>query len=289
MRNGGRFPSARGGVVLAFLTLAAASSVAQTTRQARFETSSVKINETRAPLRLIIGPGNRVSATRVFLRQIIWTAYGFDRLQVVGGPDWIDTARFDIEAVAPAGITDRPTLLNMLQGLLADRFALKLRNERRTLPVYELTVADAKRVAAGLKPSSVDCAALLAKAPPPAAQARLIDADEMRQPFCGIRFMGGPATPDLVVNYGARTLAQIAFSLRPYVGRVVIDQTELKGVFDAQLSFVEDPLNAPALSTPPQAPSLFRAVEEQLGLKLVSAEAPVEVLVVEHVEMPTEN
>ena len=67
----------------------------------RFEAASVKINKTEVPLRLMIGPANRVYATRVDLRQVIWTAYGVDRLQVVGGPDWMETARFDIDAVAP--------------------------------------------------------------------------------------------------------------------------------------------------------------------------------------------
>jgi uncharacterized protein (TIGR03435 family) len=275
-------------VVLGACTL---SLFAQRGDSGRFEAASVKINKTEVPLRFIIGPANRVYATRVDLRQVIWNAYGVDRLQVVGGPDWMETARFDIDAVAPMGTTERSALLTMLQRLLEDRFALKIRRERRELPAYELIVADRSGKAAnGLKRSSVDCAALAAKAPPPARGPRLLTAEEMQGAFCGTRFEGGPGNPELTMNYGARTLAQIAVSLRPYAGRMVIDRTDLKGSFDAKLTFVEDPLN-PA-GSPNQAaasPSLFRALEEQLGLKLVSTRSPIEVLVIEHVQMPTEN
>ena len=277
-------------IILVGLILVSVNADAQRPDFGRFEAASVKVNNNnpQVPLRLMIGPANRVYAARVDLRQVIWTAYEVDRLQVVGGPDWIDTARFDIDAVAPMGITERGSLLTMLRRLLEDRFALKIRRERRELPVYELVMADRRQtVANGLKPSSVDCAALAAAAPPPSREPQLLTADEIPQSFCGTRFEGGPGIPDLTVNFGARTLGQIAISLRRYAGRFVIDRTELKGSFDANLSFVEDPLN-PAGSTN-QAASLFRALEEQLGLKLVSTRSPVDVLVIEHVQMPTEN
>lgn len=290
MGTGGRTANASrrtpAGIVVACLMLLSVSSFAQRGDSGRFEVASVKINKTEVPLRFLIGPANRVYASRVDLRQVIWNAYGVDRLQVVGGPDWMETARFDIDAVAPTG-TDRPVLLTMLQRLLEDRFALKIRRERQELPVYELIVADrSEKAATGLKRSSVDCAALAAKAPPPGRGPRLLTAEEMQGSFCGVRFEGGPGNPELTMNYGARTLAQIAVSLRPYVGRMVIDRTDLKGSFDAKLSFLEDPLNANQAGA---APSLFRALEEQLGLKLVSTRSAVEVLVIEHVQMPTEN
>ena len=279
------------GIMMACLMLLSVSAAAQRADSARFEAASVKINNnTQLPLRLMIGPANRVYATRVDLRQVIWTAHGVDRLQVVGGPEWIDTARFDIDAVAPMGITERTSLLTMLQRLLEDRFALKIRRERRELPVYELVVADRSgKAAGGLKRSSADCAALAAKAPPPSREPRLATAEEMQGAFCGTRFEGGPASADLTINFGARTLAQIAVSLRPYVGRMVIDRTGVKGSFDATLSFVEDPLNPAGSTNQVAGSSLFRALDDQLGLKLVSTRSPVEVLVVEHVQMPTEN
>ena len=278
-------------IIAACFVLLSSSAVAQQGDLDRFEAASVKVNnDPQVPLRLMIGPANRVFAARVDLRQVIWTAHGVDRLQVVGGPDWLDTARFDIDAVAPTGITERGALLTRLQRLLEDRFALKIRREQRELPVYELVVADRReKVASGLKPSSADCAALAAAAPPAGREPRLLTADEIPQAFCGTRFEGGPGVPELTVNFGARTLEQIAFSLRRYAGRVVIDRTKLKGSFDAKLTFVEDPLDPAGTANRAAAPSLFRALEEQLGLKLVSARSPVEVLVVEHVQMPTGN
>lgn len=278
-------------IILAGLLLLSVNVDAQRDDLGRFEAASVKVNNNpQVPLRLMIGPANRVYAARVDLRQVIWTAYGVDRLQVVGGPDWIDTARFDIDAVAPMGITERGALLARLQRLLEDRFALKIRHERRELPAYELVVADRReKVANGLKPSSVDCAALAAAAPPPSREPQLLTADEIPQSFCGTRFEGGPGVPELTVDFGARTLAEIAMSLRRYAGRLVIDRTELKGSFDGKLSFIEDPLSPAGSNNQAAAPSLFAALEEQLGLKLVSTRSPVEVLVVEHVQMPTEN
>jgi uncharacterized protein (TIGR03435 family) len=295
MSNGGQatnaFRRTPAKIIFAGLILVSVNADAQRADLRRFEAASIKVNNNpQVPLRLMIGPANRVYAARVDLRQVIWTAYGVDRLQVVGGPHWIDTARFDIDAVAPMGITERGALLTMLQRLLEDRFALNIRRERRELPVYELVMADRRRtVANGLKPSSVDCAALAAAGPPPSREPRLLTADEISQSFCGTRFEGGPGIPDLTVNFGARTLGQIAVSLRRYAGRFVIDRTELKGSFDAKLSFVEDPLNPAGSTNQGAAPSLFRALEEQLGLKLVSSRSAVDVLVVDHVHMPTEN
>ena len=259
----------------------------------KFDVASVRQN-TADDGKVMIGiqPGGRFTAVNVPLWDLIRQAYAVQRTQIVGAPDWTETARYDITARAEgdiprAGPGAPPGPLNfMLQDLLADRFELRAHRETRELPIYALTLARSDRkLGAGLRASTVDCAAMrgrggrgFAPGPPPPGE----------RPACGMRM-----APNEVVAGGA-TLAQLTQVLSQFTQRIVIDRTGLEGNFDIDLTFTPDRLPQgpppPGVQLPsidPNGPSLFTAVQEQLGLKLESERAPVEVLVIDHVERPT--
>ena len=162
----------------------------------------------------------------------------------------------------------------MLRTLLGDRFKLRVHREERALPIYALVLARTdRRVGGSLMPVTVDCASLRAQA------AATVPGPPTRPP-CAIGGTGGSLIG------GAVTMAQLADVLSNRVGRVVIDKTELPGRFNVDLAWTPD-----SSSTGPQtdisAPSLFTALQEQLGLRLQSSAGPVEVLVIDSVERPT--
>ncbi|HEV8393051.1 MAG TPA: TIGR03435 family protein [Vicinamibacterales bacterium] len=238
-----------------------------------FEAASVKSHRGGERTRNTILPGGRYSATNVPLRMMIRSAYGIQDFQLVGGPAWLNTDGYDVVAKAA---TDEPPdrLFAMVRSLLEDRFRLVAHRETRTLPVYALVRVNPDRLGRQLRPSDADCAG------PPAAPGR---------PRCGI-----------LMNFGelrgtGASLGQLATSLAPFSGRAIQDRTGASGAFDFELQFTPDPVAFPAPpgAQPPAAsadgPSLFTAVQEQLGLKLESTTAPLEVLVIDRVERPTND
>jgi uncharacterized protein (TIGR03435 family) len=191
---------------------------------------------------------------------------------ISGGPGWIRSAKFDIAAKSPASAPDyttiqffageAPELRLRLQALLEDRFNLKLHREMKQLPVYVLTV--------GKSGAKLRAAAGADNAPP----------------LWGLT--GKPNGEAAVWLKGKNTsMAQFADSLASITGRPVLDQTGLKGNFDFAMEYASDP-NAPG-ATPFAGPDMFTAFQEQLGLKLDAARAPVEVLVIDRVEKPSAN
>ena len=263
----------------------------------KFEVASVRQN-TADDGKVMIGiqPGGRFTAVNVPLWDLIRQAYAVQRTQLVGAPDWAETARYDIVAKAEGDIQGTPPggppgLLNfMIQDLLEDRFKLRAHRETRELPIYALTLARSDgKLGAGLRVSTVDCAAMRGRGrggrvgpppgPPPPGE----------RPQCGMR-----VAPNQVMAGGA-SLAQLTQMLSQFTQRIVIDRTGLEGHFDIDLTFTPErlpqgmpPPGAPPLpSIDPNGPSLFTAVQEQLGLKLETERAPVEVLVIDHVERPT--
>jgi len=178
----------------------------------------------------------------------------------------------------------------MLQVLLEDRFKLTLHRENRQLPVYELTIGKGGAKLQSSKEGS--CTPYSVDSPPPASTP-----GAPRPNFCGFHM-----TPDYGLNRTLDgkgiTMAALAANLsRTYVsllGRNVIDRTGLTGGYDVHLKWAMDSLSAPAgLNTAPPSdvtgPSIFTALQEQLGLKLESAKGPVEVLVIDHIERPSVN
>lgn len=264
-----------------------------------FEAASVKPNKSGSgQVSIGIQPGGRFNAVNVPLRLLIRNAYQLQDFQLVGGPGWMTSDRFDIVAKAdPASLPPLPAppgtagpFQIMLRNLMADRFKLKVHKETREMPVYALQLArpDGK-LGPQLRPATVDCAALAGRGrggPPPAPPA------PGERPACGMRI--GPG----VMSGGGFPLSQLATALSQFVQRVVIDRTGLTGNFDLDLAWTPDqipqapPGGAPA-GAPPSAPldgpSIFTALQEQLGLKLESVRGPVEVLVIDSVEQPTED
>jgi uncharacterized protein (TIGR03435 family) len=249
-----------------------------------FEVASIKENNSasdNASVRAL--PGGRVSASNNSLRNIIRNAYNVQHYQIIGGPEWITTVRWDINAKAP---DDAPPqqLLVMLRALLADRFKLVVREEVREMPVYALILARTDgRLGTQLRASAMDCAALFAAAkakgetPAPTTNGR---------PTCGTRTTRGN-----MMTTGV-TMADLARNLAPFTARPVLDKTGLTGAFDVELAWTPEqgPLGpeGTAAAAPPSTDgvALYTALQEQLGLKLDAQRGPVNVLVIESAQRP---
>ncbi len=233
-----------------------------------FEVATVKPNlskDSNATMR--VDPGGRFRAVNAPVFWLIAGAYATFQgplrpSQIVGAPGWLESERYDINATAGDGaalpidatvVATRP----LLQSLLEDRFKLRTHVEIRQLPIYALVRAKADGpLGPKFAPSSVECAKEAAR--------------------CG--FKGGPGrvTGTAITNEVLMQLMALA------TDRVVVDRTGLTGRFDIELEWSPD-------QTATDQPSIFTAVQEQLGLKLESTRGPVEVLVIDHVERPTED
>jgi uncharacterized protein (TIGR03435 family) len=238
-------------------------------------------------------PNGRLVVENFSLRLLMQTAFGVQSFQISGGPDWINSERYDIQAKAEGGASGKQMAGPMLQNLLKDRFKLSLHRETKILPVYELTVA---RGGTKLQHSKEgDCTPFsMDSAPMPP----LLSPGDPHPTLCG--FLGfGVEGLERKLEMAGVTMTELATSLsRGQLQRTVIDKTGLTGTFDVKLRWALDAVQAsPDASNEPVPPpaanpvgvSLFAAVQEQLGLKLESARGPVEVLVIDHVERPSSN
>lgn len=290
-----------------------AQSAQPTPSAPAFEVASIKPNNSGDGRVMMQNQPGRYSATNVTLRLLIRNAYQLQDFQISGGPSWISSDRFDIVAKIEASVQDEiaaagppvpgqgPSKLQlMLRTLLAERFKLAVHTETKDQPIYALVLARSDgRLGPQLKKSEADCAAVMAAArgrgpgrgmPPPGPP----------QPGeampCGIRIGMGNMT------VGGSPLAQFANSLGMFTGRVVIDRTGLAGNYDFNLTWtpdqmpqrppgapVDQPIRANGVDIDPNGPSIFTAVQEQLGLKLDSQRGPVAMLVIDHAEKPIEN
>jgi len=217
---------------------------------------------------------------------------------VEGGPDWARSGSYyEIQALLPAGTPvytqqellkgRAPRLQRMLQNLLADRFRLVVKRELREMAVYRLTVANPGKMKLSPDEKRLAPAGFPLMPGFPAPQIGRGQSLVLAQPSGEVRFASH-----------AIEMSDLAKSLRQHAGRMVVDQTGLNGVFDVDLQFTGEPSNpvlpptpaAPSTSIPPvPGPSLQSALEDQLGLKLESARIPIEVLVIQSVERPSEN
>jgi uncharacterized protein (TIGR03435 family) len=277
------------------------------------------------------GPrGDRFTMTGATLRMLLQVAYqrssgGFmaGQIQIIGGPNWIDSDRYDIQAKADCsgGAISREQMQLMLQSLLEDRFQLKAHLETRELPIYDLVVAkDGPKIKAsenqtppnvGFGPGQ-PCAAAANLEPGPGQRGGPFDP---RGPAPRGAMMMQMGTGGLTMSATAVPIANLVGLLQQQAGRQVIDKTNLKGLYDFKLQFSPEGMPTPFGPLPPgagggvgvtaagpvgnttaapstaaePAPSFFTAIQEQLGLKLESTKGPVEVLVVESAQKPTEN
>jgi uncharacterized protein (TIGR03435 family) len=272
------------------LAVAAASSLdaqAPASRPA-FDVASVKRNTSGGTAMRIIWPRGRFSAVNVLVRQFIEVAYQVESFRIAGGPGWIGADRFDIEATVVAELPPArrglpEPIQMMMRTLLADRFKAVTHWEKRPQTIYTLVRAKANGgLGPKLRKSEVDCPTLMASAarggplPPPS--------------MCGVQRRPGGLLA------GGLPIAQLVGYLTTSLQRVVVDRTGLAGDFNVDLTWTPDqppPDGAPSAPDVPDVrsagPSLFTALQEQLGLKLESARGPVDVLVIDHVDRPTED
>ena len=217
-------------------------------------------------------PGGRLVATECTLKQLIQAAYTAEPWEVLGGPSWLDSDRFDIEAKAAQDFSndrdrvlalgrDAPRMMmTMLQTLLADRFNVIVHRETREDTIYSLVVA---------------------KNGP-----KLQPATGSNSPFIGLRRTGATDRPavTLILAGENATMEVLAQRLSYWtLHRPVVDRTGIAGNYSIRIEYAADD------SLPDAGPSLFTAIQDQIGLKLESGKGPVDFLVVDHADKPSAN
>jgi uncharacterized protein (TIGR03435 family) len=247
-------PTCLGRYVPALLVAMFAAQAQQPSGRVEFEVVSVKPGDPFDPSSSGHTTPGRMEMRNATLKTLVRSAYQLNEFQLVGGPKWIDSARFHIDAKLPAGAPPGQIPL-MMQALLADRFKLEFHRETKILQEYALVVA---------------------KGGPNLQAAGEDDKKDPRKGATGqgprqIKALGAPVS----------TLARMLISA---VGAPVLDRTGIEGQYNFLLDFA--PLQGAAEDE--KLPSIFAALQK-IGLKLEAIKGPVEVLVVDRAEMPTEN
>ena len=240
----------------------------------QFDVASIRpADPSQRGFRIQLAPGGRYSATGVTVKFLIQEAYGVRDFQISGAPGWVGSDRFEINAKADAetaaalgkDASDSDALIGtMIQGLLEDRFHLKINRETKEMPVYALVLA---KGGSKLKENT--------------------DGE-------GPQMMRSRAK----ITLKKVDVSTMAVQLSQILGRTVVDKTGLMGNYDVTLEWTPEEAQpqgsreggtetAPPVD--PNGPTIFTAVQEQLGLKLESTKGPVEILVIDRVEKPTEN
>jgi len=233
-----------------------------------FEAASIKPNtsgRTGGGISLYPARIKIINSSLKFCVEVAWNVKDF---QVSGGANWMDTDRYDIDAVAANPIT-REESRTMLQALLADRFGLTIHREMQDKPGYALVTG---RNGAKLQPPVDDPSVLFSRTP----------------------------SGDRTLNAPGVSMAQLAGALSSALGATVVDQTGIDGKFNISLQWTPDPASEPRMTKsgepmplpPPDAtpgPSIFTVVQETLGLKLESKKVPVAVIVIVRANRPSEN
>jgi len=284
------------------VTLLTAHAVAQTpasgtaTDRPTFEVASIRLNKSAVGgAETEIQPGGRASVTYTTVFDLTRVVFERQRHDLVAGdrlPSWVTSDRWDIVVQGRPIVPAKPTTVRfgqpndadeatgrllrvMMQNLLIDRFKLITRRETRTLPVYTLVAARTDRsLGARMRPSTADCAAL--------SSAFLATGSRLapNSPVCGLRTgLRGQLSGTGVL------LSELTRALTPLAGRPVVDATGLTGAFDIELKWTPDLELRPVDG----GVSVFTAIQEQLGLRLQPGSAPIDVMVVESAERPTDN
>jgi uncharacterized protein (TIGR03435 family) len=252
-----------------------------------FEAASIKPHKSSGAVemsRLLFTPYG-FSATNVTLQTLIRDVYQVQASQIAGAPNWLNSETYDVEARMDKSVAEElrkvdpmqslPERQRMLQALLADRCKLTLHRETKDLPVYALAIAENGPKLQEAKPGDTYANGIKGPNGHP----------------------GGPGN----IRMGRGTLTGQALSMADFVrvlsdqlGRPVLDKTGLTGKYDLTLQWTPDDSQLPGLKQaepqpPPSGSSIFTAIQAQLGLELESQDSPVETLVIDHVEKPSEN
>jgi bla regulator protein BlaR1 len=263
-----------------------------------FEVASIKPNATGDHrVSIMTQPGGRFVATGVSLKTLIGFAYGVRDFQILGGPNWLEDDRWDVEAkaqegsIAVVGPTDSsipsPVALR-LQSLMRDRFRLNVHHDAKELAVYELSIA---KGGPKLKLSE-DQSAI--QPPEPGSPPPRVPQRGEPLPRGSMRVGRGE------VEAAGVSLLGLIRALSAQLGANIIDKTRLKGLYNFKLQWIPDmnqgigPFGRTGPESPPPAsdlsgPSIFTAIQEQLGLRLESVKGPVEVIVIDSVQKPSAN
>jgi uncharacterized protein (TIGR03435 family) len=266
----------RASLPLAFILLAPLLAQAPP----EFEVASLKLDTTGGRGYSIIPmPGGKLNASNISLERLIAVAYSVTDFQIVSSIPWLESQRYDLEARAP-GPASTPQMRLMLQPLLADRFKLKLHRETREMKIYTLT--QVKSGSVGPRLVEIPNGECGTETTP---QAALKNGTP-----CGVVNLG----PGRITGLRGR-IAQVCDRLSALFGVTVVDKTGLQGTYNITVNWAPDPetehtlLGDPVPASEVPGPSVFTAVQEQLGLKLTAGRGPVEVLVIDSAEKASAN
>jgi len=298
MRNvsiGGLFGVA---AALAFASTSVLASGAQSGGKSplpSFQVASIRPNRSQSPAGSLGWHGDTFRAKNISTGSLIEYAFHVWPFQLSSGPAWIKSANYDIEAKMEESVANSLEKLPsdqrqqqrrmMVESLLEDRFNLKTRRQTRELPVYALVVAKKGPRLSELRPGETS-----------------------RDAFKGPdgRTYAGPLMSVLSgysqIKGAGGSMGSLAEVLTEFLGRTVLDRTGLKGTYDYTLRWTRDEYQngivglvageqdlKPPTETESSPPSIFTAIQEQLGLRLESTKGPVDVLVIDHIERPSEN
>jgi uncharacterized protein (TIGR03435 family) len=227
-------------------------------------------------------PDGTFIMTGLPIASIISSATLIQMRDVDGLPTWAKSDRYDVTVKPPANSTQEQ-IRQMWRAMFADRMKLSAHVEEREQNTFALVLARSDgRLGPNLKPSTLDCSPPAPGTPPrPPAPPATSPADFKNR--CGGMFGQG------IIVTGGTTMDRFVFSLKGLAGREVVDRTGLTGWYSLELRFSTQRSGAASDAAPDDAPEVFTALEEQLGLKLVPQKSKVPILVIDHIERPSEN
>ena len=245
-----------------------------------FDAASVKRNTSGGTSMQVRTPPGQFTMVNGPVMMLVSIAYNIRDSDRIDAPDWVRTERYDVIARAE-GTPDQVRLSQMVRALLEDRFKMAAHLEPRERPIYALRHArEDLRLGPNLRRLDADCAAL----GDAASQGKTPPRPQLPE---GIALCGVQRTDGRILS-GGLTMPMFVQLLTGQAGRVVADQTGLDGYYALTLNYAPQPARG-ADNAPGDRPSLFTALSEQLGLKLEAQRSPVEMLVLDRIERPTED
>ena len=237
----------------------------------QFDVASIKRNVSDGGRVRFETPPGRLNAINAPLRFLIRQAYRVPEARIIGGPSWLDTDRFDVVATTPQPVTG-DAIREMLRAQLKESFELAMHAETREMPIYVLKTRSPGALGPNMRPVSADCTGRS-----PAMVAGKVQ--------CGILVSQGSASAAL--GGGGATMEHFVRLLGDFLDRPLIDETGLTGTFDLELEFASLPGSAVApTANVDDKPSLFTAIQEQLGLKLEAKRGPAQVWIIDAASPP---